>query len=212
MKKLFALLLTFAAVALFAADYQFPGWKCTDQAKLTAAAAAAPSEWEKTLIVILQKLATNPVSNFEQLCKIIDEEVNASEITDKNSAFIEFKKQFPYCRNEFIKEAWEFCKKNPSAYDFYFVAYKAEQLNLTELQRYLSIRDLLFKYNTADASHVRELIDSLLDVAVASDGVDGISVKEDLQKLNRKFSKHLLDDKAAWEPVIAKIRTTLETY
>ena len=52
----------------------------------------------------------------------------------------------------------------------------------------------------------------LIDLAASVDGTDSISVKTDLQKMNRKFSKNLLDDKAAWEPVIAKIRTTLETY
>ena len=52
----------------------------------------------------------------------------------------------------------------------------------------------------------------LLNAAVMVDGTDGINVKSDLQRLNRKFSKNLLDNKAAWEPVIAKLRTTLETY
>ena len=52
-------------------------------------------------------------------------------------------------------------------------------------------------------------IDRIIDVGPTLSGVD---VKGDLQKLNRKFSRFLLKDKAKWEPVIAKIRTTLETY
>lgn len=42
--------------------------------------------------------------------------------------------------------------------------------------------------------------------------LDAKTVKTDLQKLNRKYSKNLLVDKTAWEPVIAQIRTTLENY
>ena len=73
------------------------------------------------------------------------------------------------------------------------------------------MRDYLFK-NSPNATLARQAIDALLNAAVMVDGTDGINVKSDLQRLNRKFSKNLLDNKAAWEPVIAKLRTTLETY
>lgn len=213
MKKLFALLsITFAAITLTAAEstFKFPGWKCTDEVKL-AEAYAAGNVYQKTQVVILRDLAKTPPKTYAELCAIVDKAVDASEITTKDSYKNLYKKQFAYCRNEFLAEAWDFCQKNPSYYNFYYVAYKAKKLNLTDLQVYEYMRDYLLK-NSPGAVLAREAIDVLLNAAVMIDGTDGINVKSDLQRLNRKFSKNLLDNKAAWEPVIAKIRTSIETY
>ena len=211
MKKFFALLFLSISAVTFAADYTFPGWKCTDKAKITAAIAAAPDDGIKLRDSILLQLAETPPNTYAELCTIVDKTIDASDVKAKDYHKIAFKKQFPYCRNEFIVEAWEFCKKNPSDYDFYYVAYWTKQLNFTDLQVYAYMRDYLFK-NSPPAALTRQAIDVLLNAAVMVDGTDGINVKSDLQRLNRKFSKNLLDNKAAWEPVIAKLRTTLETY
>ena len=211
MKKFFALLFLSISAVTFAADYTFPGWKCTDKAKITAAIAAAPDDGIKLRDSILLQLAETPPNTYAELCAIVDKTIDASDAKAKDYHKIAFKKQFPHCRNEFIIEAWEFCKKHPSDYDFYYVAYRTEQLNFTDLQVYAYMRDYLFK-NSPNATLTRQAIDVLLNAAVMADGTDGINVKSDLQRLNRKFSKNLLDNKAAWEPVIAKLRTTLETY
>lgn len=211
MKKFFALLFLSISAVIFAADYTFPGWKCTDKAKITAAIAAAPDDWAKLRDTILLQLAETPPNTYAELCAIVDKTIDASDVKAKDYYKIQYKKQFPFCRNEFIAEAWEFCKKNPSDYDFYYVAYRTKQLNFTDLQVYAYMRDYLFK-NSPNATLARQAIDALLNAAVMVDGTDGINVKSDLQRLNRKFSKNLLDNKAAWEPVIAKLRTTLETY
>lgn len=211
MKKFFALLFLSISAVTFAADYTFPGWKCTDKAKITAAIAAAPDDGIKLRDSILLQLAETPPNTYAELCAIVDKTIDASDVKAKDYHKIAFKKQFPYCRNEFIVEAWEFCKKNPSAYDFYYVAYRTKQLNFTDLQVYAYMRDYLLQ-NSPNATLARQAIDALLNAAVMVDGTDGINVKSDLQRLNRKFSKNLLDNKAAWEPVIAKLRTTLETY
>ena len=211
MKKFFALLFLSISAVTFAADYTFPGWKCTDKAKITAAIAAAPDDWAKLRDTILLQLAETPPNTYAELCAIVDKTIDASDVKTKDYYKIQYKKQFPFCRNEFIAEAWEFCKKNPSDYDFYYVAYQTKQLNFTDLQVYAYMRDYLFK-NSPNATLARQAIDALLNAAVMVDGTDGINVKSDLQRLNRKFSKNLLDNKAAWEPVIAKLRTTLETY
>ena len=211
MKKFFALLFLSISAVTFAADYTFPGWKCTDKAKITAAIAAAPDDGIKLRDSILLQLAETPPNTYAELCAIVDKTIDASDVKAKDYYKIQYKKQFPFCRNEFIAEAWEFCKKNPSDYDFYYVAYQTKQLNFTDLQVYAYMRDYLFK-NSPNATLARQAIDALLNAAVMVDGTDGINVKSDLQRLNRKFSKNLLDNKAAWEPVIAKLRTTLETY
>ena len=109
-----------------------------------------------------------------------------------------------------MSEAWEFCVKNPTEYDLFYLLNKSK-VQLSDVTRYSSIRDYLLKYRYNVAT-TNCALDMLIDLAASVDGTDSISVKTDLQKMNRKFSKNLLDDKAAWEPVIAKIRTTLETY
>ena len=41
---------------------------------------------------------------------------------------------------------------------------------------------------------------------------DAAEMKTFLQNVNRKYSPQLINDKAAWEPIIAQVRTVLETY
>ena len=42
--------------------------------------------------------------------------------------------------------------------------------------------------------------------------VDEAKAKTTLKKLNRLYSPRLIKDKALWEPVVAMIRTALDTY
>lgn len=42
--------------------------------------------------------------------------------------------------------------------------------------------------------------------------IDPAKAKAGLNKLNRTYSPYLIEDKTAWEPVVALIRTALETY
>lgn len=42
--------------------------------------------------------------------------------------------------------------------------------------------------------------------------IDPVKAKEGLNKLNRTLTPYLVNDKPAWEPVVALIRTALETY
>jgi len=80
---------------------------------------------------------------------------------------------------------------------------------MTDAQAYTWLIDRLLKTKRQNPENVARMIDKIIDLAP---GLTGIDVKADLQKLNRKYSKNLLKNKAKWEPIIAKIRTTLETY
>ncbi len=42
--------------------------------------------------------------------------------------------------------------------------------------------------------------------------INAAEMKAFLQNVNRKYTARLADDKAAWEPIIAQVRTVLETY
>ena len=56
---------------------------------------------------------------------------------------------------------------------------------------------------------VKRAINKMVDVSINANVTTG---KEDFQRLNRKYSKNLLKDKATWEPIVALIRTTLDTF
>lgn len=56
---------------------------------------------------------------------------------------------------------------------------------------------------------VRSAVDALIKLAPM---VDEAKAKTTLKKLNRLYSPRLIKDKASWEPVVAMIRTALDTY
>ena len=56
---------------------------------------------------------------------------------------------------------------------------------------------------------VRSAVDDLIKLAPM---VDEAKAKTTLKKLNRLYSPRLIKDKASWEPVVAMIRTALDTY
>lgn len=59
---------------------------------------------------------------------------------------------------------------------------------------------------------VKSVVQSVITKLVGNDAVRPDEMKAFLQNVNRKYSAKLIADKAAWEPVIAQIRTVLETY
>lgn len=202
---LFVIFFAFAVVATESA-YVFPGWKCTDVAKIQAALDSAPLPVQKAMCTILLKQAQTPPANFAALAAQIDEV--GAQYALSPAQVTSFKKQYPYCQGQFIEEAWVFCKANPTEYDLYYLTRDGNKLGYTPAQLYTLMLERLLAGNF-NAALTKTTIGKLIDLAVAADIP---TTKADLQKLNRKLSKNLLVDKAAWEPVIAQIRTTIETY
>ena len=212
MKKIFAVSL-FAVLALnaFAAEYKFPGYNCTDQAQFTAAAAEAKTPYSRCVNTILLRMLQKPVSNFTEFCALVDEvvgaEKNATE-AGKKSLKISLKKQIPYIKNLWTADVWKFCQANPSVFDLRFAMSKAKALGMSDAQLYALVTDKLLH-----GIYAPELVSQAIDkLAAIGPTLSGVDVKADFQKLNRRYSIFLLKNKAKWEPVIAKIRTTLETY
>jgi hypothetical protein len=201
----------FAALCISAfADYSFPGWKCKDPAKFTASIAEAKTLYHKSRDTVLLRLLQKPVDNFTDFCSLVDTTVDSFNDPD-NAAEIKIglKKQIPFCQRIWLADAWKFCQANPSIYDYYYVSHVANQIGMSDAQVYAWLVDHVLRMKICFPDIVSPAIDRIIDVGPTLSGVD---VKGDLQKLNRKFSRFLLKDKAKWEPVIAKIRTTLETY
>ena len=214
MKKFFAISL-FATLALsaFSADYTFPGWRCNDPAKFQESIAAATNLSIKCRDTILLLMIQKPVKSFAEFCTLVDstvDELKGNADPQKVAALkIGLKKQIPCIKRLWIADAWKFCQANQSYYDVYYVCLESNAIGMTDAQAYVWLMDWLLRSQRNSPEIISRSIDKIIDIAP---GLTGIDVKADLQKLNRKFSKDLLKNKAKWEPIIAKIRTTLETY
>lgn len=204
MKKLFILFAFLFAVSTFAA-YTFPGWKCTDVAKIDAAIAAAPNAWTKASLKCIKQNIQTPPATFEEVVKV--SEAFAKDVPERHRLSIP--KQYARCaRKDLIKAAFIWSKANPSNYDIHFYLTDDDVLGLSDAEVYKGIFSNLMTYNY-HVSVVKRAINKLVDVSINANVTTG---KEDLQRLNRKYSKNLLKDKATWEPIVALIRTTLDTF
>ena len=213
MKKVYAICL-FATLALSAfADYTFPGFFCNDPAKFQASIADATTLSSKCRDTILLRMLQKPVNSFAEFAALVDtvvDELKGNADPEKVAAMrVGLKKQIPYIKNLWIADAWKFCQANPTWYDECYVAGKYRAIGMSDAQAYTWLIDRLLKSKRQNPENVARIIDKIIDLAP---GLTGVDVKADLQKLNRKYSKNLLKNKAKWEPIIAKIRTTLETY
>ncbi len=211
MKKIFAVSL-FAVLALNVfAEYKFPGYNCTDPAQFSAAAAEAKTPYSRCVNTVLLRMLQKPVANYIEYCALVDEVVGAEKTATepgKKSLKISLKKQIPYIKNLWTADVWKFCQANPSALDLRFAMSKAKALGMSDAQLYALVTDKLLH-----GIYAPELVSQAIDkLAAIGPTLSGVDVKADFQKLNRKYSIFLLKNKAKWEPVIAKIRTVLETY
>lgn len=59
---------------------------------------------------------------------------------------------------------------------------------------------------------VTRVLNTVTNRLAGNEAVSAADMKAFYLNVNRKYSAMLLKDKAAWEPVIAQIRTMLETY
>ena len=59
---------------------------------------------------------------------------------------------------------------------------------------------------------VKSVVRMTVEKLCGNSAVNAAEMKTFLQNVNRKYSPQLINDKAAWEPIIAQVRTVLETY
>lgn len=215
MKKIFAMFLfALTAVSVFAGDYVFPGWKCTDLAKIDAAIAASETTESKTAMQILRVLAGQPPASFDELCAAVDQAVDnvsdpAVDAGTKALWKLRWKKQFAYNRQEFLPETLAFCKAHPSMYDIY-IAMAGERYSMTGTEIYTPLVSCLIKYPDAYSAYtVRSAVKKLVAAAVTAEVK---TQKSDLEKLNRIYSIKAIENPSGWTPVVSMIRTAMATY
>ena len=212
MKKL-VLTLAIMAMAAIAQEqtFKFPGWGCKDVALLQEQLELAPTEdWKMTTAVILA-VAQNPPADFAAACTVIDNAITAIKPDATDAERRDRKKQYALCTNQWMIEAWQYCKANPSEYDkHYLIGKTPAQLG-----------------ETADS--YCDLVYPLLTAGITNPALAGRAIKAyciqlpksniprperfaKLQMLNDIYTAKLIEDKAAWGDVIAQIRTVMELY
>ena len=211
MKKLVIALAIIATIAVHAADFQWPGWNCKDVTLLQQQLELAPTEGWKMTISIVLAAAQNQPADFAAACTVIDNAITALKPDATDAERLMRKKQYAYCTGQWLVEAWQYCKANPSDYD----------------KHYLLGRTPAQLGETADS--YLEAVYQTLVVGINNPAQAGRAIKAyctqlpkssiprperftKLQMLNDIYTAKLIEDKAAWGDVIAQIRTVMELY
>ena len=113
-----------------------------------------------------------------------------------------------FYQGKFVVDAFKAAKADNNIFVYYIASKYKSALGLSDEACFDIYEDALLRHHF-NAVMAKRVIDSLLRIAP---GIDEAKVKTSLKKLNRLYSPYLIKDKAAWEPVVATIRTALETY
>ena len=225
MKKLLTLtlaLLGLAAMTSFAAEdaAKFPGWNCADAAKFTACAAAQPDTPSGRQIrqncTILARMIADKVTTFEEFCKVVDSlypqtGVDAKTATSHYSVARHAKSTFPYLMGRWMQEGYAYTKVHYPSY-LYVYQYKAgpgKAINITNEQLYADLTAVAKTLKKTQHKQAAILLKRILDL---STDISDLSVKKDLQTLNRLYTRHFLADEANWNAIVSEIRANLEAY
>ncbi|WP_419644026.1 hypothetical protein [Victivallis vadensis] len=109
-------------------------------------------------------------------------------------------------------------KKYDEAYTYYMAAQAFPERSVSIATVYLKDPAKAFEaaklINTKICSlnTVQSVLNAVSNHLAGNDAISAADMKAFLQNANRKYSSMLLKDKANWEPVIAQIRTMLETF
>ena len=82
---------------------------------------------------------------------------------------------------------------------------------LHDLEKALTAATLICE-RTYSIEIVKSVVRMTVEKLCGNSAVNAAEMKTFLQNVNRKYSPQLINDKAAWEPIIAQVRTVLETY
>ena len=204
MKKL-AIAIIITAVAVQAADYKFPGWKCADVPALQEQLALAPSILEKVRIAIVLDVAENGMpDDFSALCERIDVVITSIPPETLAAARVDFKKQFVSNSGKFRDELMAYCWATPSPYDLHIMR------TMQGEQYFARLSDCLLQYKYSP-NRTKEVIGIVNQQGIllgkSTEEMSGL-----LERLNRVYSAYLVQDKEAWGNVVAQIRTLMEAY
>ncbi len=204
MKKL-VIALAIIAVAVHAAEFQWPGWNCKDVALLQEQLALAPSdEWKITISEVLAAAQTPP-ADFAAACIIVDNAITAIKPDATDAERTMRKKQYAYCTGQWADELVAYCQANPSSYDIHVVLRYHDTAWAKQRMMELVMQ---IKLTPVQAMNCISVF-----VAGSINGeITDENMKEILRKMDLRYTDLLSSNKEEWSPVVAKIRTLLDRY
>ncbi len=211
MKKLVIALAIIATNAVHAAEFQWPGWNCKDVALLQEQLELAPTEGWKMVTAVVLAAAQNQPADFAAACTVIDNAITALKPDATDAERLMRKKQYAICTGQWLVDAWQYCKANPSDYDKYYLLGKTPaQLGETPD----SYCDLVYPLLTAG---IKDPVQAGRAIKAYCTQLPKSSLPRPerfakLQMLNDIYTAKLIEDKTAWGDVIAQIRTVMELY
>ena len=188
-----------------AVKYAFPGWNASAEkyaeAFENADTAAARVQCRMMLRFKQEKM------NYEQLCKTIDELCDEEFSTASGGESVRhiLKKQFAYCRGQFLGEALAFAEKNPSWYDYYIcMAYNGDKVRVYKLLLSTIQRSSI---NLIPAGNQLKAVKRLAEIGYIEEIP---TFKEDFLALKKKYAPLAAKGDAAWKSVADEVDAALK--
>ena len=110
---------------------------------------------------------------------------------------------------EYVVDAYKVAKANKNMVWWRIILNRNSPLVLSDEQRFCDLAECMLSGCENDPKNVWKVISEMLRYTPS---VEDAKAKKILTDLNRYFSAKIALDKAAWEPVVAQIRTVLATY
>lgn len=190
------------------ARYWLPYWGCTDKAALEAMAESATDDEKRVVLKFHLDLAENgDPATWPELTKRVHA---AAMAVNPEFAGGERERRIvkQYARNtnqagKWTRDLVEYSKTYPCSYD-----YHVGMLDRTEWG-WVVVTDNILKYEYLK-DEVMTGLDYIVRQGIALEKPDAY-MRDLFKRLNRVYSAMLIRDRS-WEPIVAQIRTLLETY
>ena len=217
MFKTIAIIILCTVAFASAAEYVFPGWRSTDAAAFEAQIPNADSSYNKVLCASMAEFCRNKPADFAAMKATIEGVITQQTPEADDDYKLMMVKLLSYNigvrrykDDAYIRDAWAYCLANPSTVDYYFLTLSADRLGTTEAIKITRTWELLVEGKARPAT-ITQLLQNYVQYLPTS-GLSSQDAYERLTTLNRVYTPKLIENKAAWEPIVAQIRTVMEAY
>ena len=198
-----------------AEEPKFPGWNAT-AAEYTTYADAQPDtpggKQARHTATLMARVATEKPATYADYCRIVDAVfpttgVNAKTAAGNTILGVHAKACLPYLMGRWLQEGYAYTKVHKPHY-LYVYQYKAgpgKPIAISDEQLYADLVAAAVTLKKTQAKIAAVLVKRILDLAP---NVSELTVKKDLQRLNRLYTRHFLTDEASWNAVVSEIRIT----
>ena len=198
-----------AAVLLSGAAFAAEQWTADRVAQEEERLAAATTPWMKGAIraeiAVFGGSYPGSYAEIEQRCLDAFAQVGLK----KDSAQKKACQLVCFAYPEYAADAYKVAKATKSVFWWRLILMKGTPLVLSDEQRFEDLAECMLSGCEKVPKNVQRVIGQMLCYTAS---VDDAKAKKTLTDLNRFYSAKLTVDKAAWEPVVAQIRTVLATY